>query len=320
MMAGGHRLDNAQFAALPPPPPARMPQGLIAAAAAYILWGLMPLYLKQVAHVNAVEVIAHRSLWSLAVVAALLLWWRRTAWLRPALADRRVLQVFAASALLLALNWGLYVWAVAAGRIVDASLGYFINPLFNVLLGVLVLRERPRPRQWAAVGIAAAGVLWLIVAAGEWPWIALVLAASFGLYGLLRKTAPLGAAEGLALETLLQAPLAAGLILWWTWLGTGGLAGHDAPTLAWLLLAGPITAVPLLLFAFGARRISLATLGLLQYLGPTLQFAIGVFVYDEPFSTERGIGFALIWLALAVYSAESLRAWREQATPAASRR
>ena len=289
-----------------------MPQGLIAAALAYILWGLFPLYIKQVSHVSAAEVVAHRSAWSLVFVFALLAWWRRTAWLKAALTDRHVLKVFALSAFLLAMNWGLYVWAVSAGRILDASLGYFINPLVNVLLGVLVLHERPRPRQWAAVAIAAAGVLWLIVGAGEWPWVALVLAGTFGLYGLMRKTAPLGAAEGLALETLMQGPLALGLIAWWTWQGSGGLAGHDTPTLAWLLLAGPFTAIPLLLFAAGARQLKLATLGLLQYLGPTLQFLIGVFVYGEPFTAERATGFALIWLALALYSAESILAWRQQ--------
>lgn len=290
-----------------------MPHGLLAAACAYILWGVFPIYIKQVAHVSALEVVAHRSAWSLLFVFALLAWWRRTAWLKAALTDRHVLKVFAASALLLAANWGIYVWAVSAGRIVDASLGYFINPLVNVLLGVLVLHERPRPRQWLAVAIAAAGVLWLIVAAGDWPWVALALAGSFGLYGLLRKTAPLGAAEGLALETLMQGPLALGLIAWWTWQGSGGLAGHDGTTLTWLLLAGPFTAVPLLLFAHGARQLSLATLGLMQYLGPTLQFALGVFVYGEPFSAQRAVGFGFIWLALAIYSAESLRVWRASA-------
>lgn len=290
-----------------------MHHGLIAAALAYILWGLFPLYIKQLADVGAVEVVVHRSVWSLVFVFVLLAALRRLAWLKAALGDRRTLTTFAASALLLALNWGLYVWAVSAGRIVDASLGYFINPLFNVLLGVLVLHERPRPLQWAAVALAACGVLWLIVGAGEWPWIALVLAASFGLYGLLRKTAPLGATEGLALETLMQAPLAVGLLAWWTWQGTSALSAQDPATSAWLLLAGPFTAIPLLLFAAGARRLTMATLGLLQYLGPTIQFALGVFVYHEPFSAQRAVGFALIWSALALYSAESLRGWRQRA-------
>jgi chloramphenicol-sensitive protein RarD len=288
-----------------------MPSGLIAAALAYILWGLFPLYIKQVAQVPAAEVVVHRSVGALVFVFVLLAAWRRLGWLKAALSDRRTLGVFAASSALLAMNWGVYVWAVAAGRIVDASLGYFINPLVNVLLGVLVLHERPRPVQWAAVGLAAGGVLWLIVAASEWPWIALVLACSFGLYGLLRKTAPLGASEGLALETLMQAPLGLVLMAWWTWSGSGGLAGHDGGTLAWLLVAGPFTAIPLLLFAVGARRLTLATLGLLQYLGPSIQFGLGVFVYDEPFSAQRAVGFALIWAALALYSAESLWRWRK---------
>ncbi|GAB4035704.1 MAG: EamA family transporter RarD [Rubrivivax sp.] len=287
-----------------------MNPGLPAAALAYVLWGLFPLYIKQLQGVPALEVIVHRSAWSLVFVFALLAWQRRTAWLGPALRDRRTLAVFAASAALLALNWGVYVWAVAAGRIVDASLGYFINPLVNVLLGVAVLRERPRPLQWAAVALAAAGVAWLIVGAGEWPWIALVLAASFGLYGLLRKTAPLGATEGLGLETLMQAPVALLLMAGWTLHGAGGLAGHEPGTLGWLLLAGPFTAVPLLLFAAGARRLTLATLGLLQYLGPTIQFLLGVWVYDEPFAPARAAGFALIWAALALYSGESLWRWR----------
>jgi chloramphenicol-sensitive protein RarD len=289
-----------------------MHQGLISAALAYILWGLFPLYIKQVSHVSAVEVVVHRSVWSLVFVFALLAALRRLGWLKAALTDRHTLTVFAASAVLLAVNWGVYVWAVAAGRIVDASLGYFINPLVNVLLGVLVLHERPRPLQWAAVALAACGVLWLIVGAGEWPWIALVLAASFGLYGLLRKTAPLGATEGLALETLMQAPLAVALLAWWTWQGTSALSAQDPATSAWLLLAGPFTAIPLLLFAAGARRLTMATLGLMQYLGPTIQFALGVFVYDEPFSAQRAVGFALIWSALALYSAESLRGWRQR--------
>jgi chloramphenicol-sensitive protein RarD len=290
-----------------------MPTGPLAAAAAYVLWGVFPLYIKQVAHVPALQVVAHRSWWSVVFVFALLALLGRLGWLRAALADRRTLRVFAASALLLSANWMVYVWAVSAGRIVDASLGYFINPLVNVLLGVWLLGERPRPLQWVAVGIAATGVAWLVLGAGEWPWIALALAGSFGLYGLLRKTAPLGAAEGLALETLMQAPIALALIAWWAWAGASAMRTDDPVTMAWLLAAGPFTAIPLLLFAAGARRVTLATLGLLQYLGPTLQFLIGVFVYGEPFSANRAVGFVLIWAALALYTGESIWVWRRAA-------
>ncbi len=287
-----------------------MPTGPLAAALAYILWGVFPLYIKQLTAVPALQVVAHRSWWSLVFVFGLLALTRRLGWLKAALADRHTLRVFAASAALLSANWLVYVWAVTHGRIVDASLGYFINPLVNVVLGVLVLGERPRPLQWTAVAIAAAGVAWLVLGAGEWPWIAVVLAMSFGLYGLLRKTAPLGAAEGLALETLLQAPLAGGLLLWWAWQGTGAMQPGDPATSLWLLCAGPFTAVPLLLFAIGARQVTLATLGLLQYLGPSLQFLIGVLVYGEPFGLDRAVGFVLIWAALVLYTGESIWRWR----------
>ena len=269
-----------------------------------------PIYIKQVAAVPALQVVAHRSWWSLLFVFGLLAATRRLDWIKPALTDGRTLRVFALSALLLSANWLVYVWAVGHGRILDASLGYFINPLVNVLLGVWVLKERPRPVQWAAVAIAASGVAWLVLGAGEWPWIALVLAVSFGVYGLLRKTAPLGAAEGLALETLIQAPVALALIGWWAWQGTGAMHTGDPVTTLWLLGAGPVTAIPLLLFAAGARRIPLATLGLLQYLGPTLQFLLGVFVYGEPFNATRALGFVLIWAALVLYTGESIWRWR----------
>jgi len=289
--------------------------GVLYAALAYAAWGLFPLYFQQVAAVPALEIVLHRSVWSLAFLLMVLAALRRWAWLPPLLREPRRLGLFALSALLLSGNWLVYVWAVNHGRIVDASLGYFITPLVNVLLGTWVLHERPRVGQWLALVIAAAGVLWLTLGTGELPWVALVLAASFGVYGLLRKTSTLGTLEGLALETLLLAPLALPLLAWWTWQGDSALATGDAPLVGWLLLAGPLTALPLLLFAAGARRISLTTLGLLQYIGPTIQFALGVWLYREPFAGSRLTGFALIWLALVVYTAESVIRQRAPAPP-----
>ena len=294
-----------------------MPSGPVAAAIAYILWGLFPLYIKQIDHLPALEIVLHRSAWSLVFVLGLLAVLRRFAWLGPVLRQPRTLALFLLSALLLGGNWLLYVWSVNSGRVLDASLGYFINPLVNVLLGYAVLHERPRPLQWVAVALAAAGVLWLALGVGHVPWVSLVLAVSFGLYGLLRKTATLGAIEGLALETLLLAPLAVGGLLWLAWQGQGHFGQPPLVDSAWLLLAGPFTAVPLLLFAAGARRVSLATLGLLQYVSPSIQFVQGVFLYQEPFSTGRGIGFLLIWTALALYSAESWRVLRQARLAAA---
>lgn len=286
-----------------------MHPGLVAAALAYVIWGVFPLYFHHLADVPPLEMVLHRSVWSLVFVLGVLAWQRRWAWLAEVVRQPRVLATFAASTLFLSGNWLLYVWAVQQGRVVEASLGYFINPLLNVLLGVLVLGERPRPLQWAAVGVAAAGVLWLGWLAGAPPWISLGLAASFGLYGLLRKTATLGALEGLALETMMLAPLAVPALLW-AGLHGGSVATADAPRWLWLVAAGPLTAVPLLLFAFGARRVTMATLGLLQYLGPSIQFGLGVWVFHEALKPERLLGFGLIWLALALYTLESLRALR----------
>jgi len=289
-----------------------MPAGPLAAALAYCLWGLFPLYIKLVADVPAMEIVLHRSVWSLVFVFGMLAVLGRLAWLPAALRDRKVVGLFGLNALLLAGNWSLYVWAVNHDRVLDASLGYFINPLVNVLLGFVVLHERPRPAQWAAVAVAACGVLWLALGAGHVPWVSLVLACTFGLYGLLRKLATLGAAEGLALETLLLGPVAVGGLLWLGVSGQGHFAQGNFSRDGLLLLAGPFTAIPLLLFAYGARRVTLATLGLLQYLGPSIQFVLGVFLYHEPFTLQRGLGFGLIWLALVLYSAESWRAMRQR--------
>lgn len=281
-----------------------MNRGMLQAALAYIAWGLFPLYFRELQGVGAFEIVLHRVAWSVAFLALILLWLRRWQWIATLRFQPTVLAMFALSALVLAVNWLTYVWAVSNGHVIDASLGYFINPLVSVALGTFVLGERLRRWQWVAVALAAAGVLWLAALGPNIPWVGIVIAVSFGLYGLMRKTAALGALEGLTLETLLLAPPAIALLAWWTWQGSGGLAHRDGATLAWLIGLGPMTSVPLLLFAAGARRISLATLGVLQYLSPTIQLALGLWVFGEQLSGDRLVGFALTWIALAVFSVE----------------
>ncbi len=291
-----------------------MRTGVIYAAAAYAIWGLFPLYFKSLHGVPPVEILMHRILWSLVFLGIVLAWRRQWAWLGSLLRRPAVLAGFTASALLLSTNWLIYIWSVNHDRVVEASLGYFINPLVNVLMGFLFLRERLRRGQWAAIALAAAGVGWLTWTAGGVPWIALALAVTFGTYGLLRKTAALGALEGLSLETMLLAPLALCGLLWLNIDGgRNSFPGAPLSTQLLLLSAGPITAIPLLMFAAGARRIPLSLLGLLQYIGPSLQLLLGVWLYHEPFGGARLAGFALIWTALALYSAEGLwRAWESR--------
>ena len=292
---------------------APMSTGAVYAALAFALWGIFPLYFRQIASVPPGEILIHRVVWSLVFVLVLLSVRRQWGWLKPVLRQPRVLATFTASAVLLSVNWLTYIWAVNNGHVIDASLGYFINPLVNVLLGYTVLHERLRRMQWLALALAAAGVVWLTGQAGHLPWIALLLACSFGAYGLLRKVAILGALEGLTLETLLLAPIAALVLGVWMAQGSSSFPSADMGTNVWLIAAGPITAVPLLLFAAGARRISLTTLGLLQYIGPTIQLGLGLWLFHEPFSAGRLFGFSLIWLALALYSAEGWRHTRSQA-------
>ena len=283
-----------------------MNPGVFYAVLAYTAWGFLPVFFKQLIQVNAFEIVLHRMVWSVVFLLCVLTVLKRWAWLRSVARQPRVLLAFAVSALLLSANWSVYVWAVQNAHVLDASLGYFILPLVNVALGFAFLNERPRPVQWLAVALAAAGVLWLTLQAGRLPWVALLLAITFGIYGLLRKLAKLGALEGLTLETLLLSPFAAGLLAWWAWHGQGALVQGDAATLGWLLLAGPLTAIPLLLFAAGARRLPMATLGILQYISPSLQMLLGVWLYGEAFEPARAIGFYLIWLALVLYSVDSL--------------
>ncbi|MBB3117185.1 EamA family transporter RarD [Pseudoduganella violacea] len=291
-----------------------MNTGILYAVLAFLCWGLFPLYFHALGTMPAMEILAHRMLWSLVFLLIVLLLRRQWSWLGAVLRQPKVLASFIASSLLLSANWFVYIWAVNNGHVIDASLGYFINPLFNVLLGLLVLKETLRRGQWLAIGVAASGVLWLTWQAGQLPWIALLLGISFGGYGLLRKTAALAALEGLSFETLLLFPLAAGYVIWLTLHGANTFLNTDSSAMRWLLAAaGPITAIPLLLFAAGARRIPLSVLGMLQYISPTMQMLLGMFVFHEAFSSERLAGFCVIWSALALYMAEGWWASRRAA-------
>jgi len=286
-----------------------MLRGVIAAASAFTLWGVFPLYLRLLQQVPSLEILSHRVLWSVLLLMGLLAIRRQWDWLALVRAQPRILITFATSALMVATNWVVYIWSVNHDHIVDASLGYFITPLFNVLFGI-GLGERLRITQWVAVGLAACGVLWLTVSEGAVPWIGLVIAVTFSLYGLLRKTAALGALEGLSMETMLLLP-AAGLFLLLPDAGSSHAFGSNVTLSLLLMAAGPVTATPLLMFAYGARRIPLSLVGLLQYIGPSIQLLLGVWLYHEPFAGAKLTGFAMIWLGLAVYSGEALlRGWR----------
>jgi len=302
----------APSSAIPPRPGAG--SGLAAAVGAFVLWGVFPLYLKPLADVPALQVMAHRIVWCCLLVFAWLALRGELGAVRAALAHRETRLRLAASATLISINWLVYVWAVANGHVVEASLGYFINPLLNVVLGVFVLGERLNRAQWFAVALAALGVVYLTILAARPPWIALVLAASFGVYGFMRKVAQVESVPGLAAETLLLSPFALALLLWAETRGVGAF-GHVTPTIDALLVgSGLATALPLALFAFGARLIPYSTIGLVQYIGPTLQFLLGVLVFHEAFPWTRAIGFACIWTAVAIYAADGL--WRSRRIPA----
>lgn len=286
-----------------------MRPGLLAATCAYFIWGLFPLYWKLLAHVPALEIMAHRIAWCALFVALWLTVREGWGWLRQL--SPRLLGMLVGSSMLIAVNWWLYIWSVNAGHIVETSLGYFINPLVSVLLGVVILRERLNARQWLAVAVAAAGVLWLTIQAGRLPWIALALAASFGGYGLIRKLAVVPSVQGLMVESGLLVVPAIGFLFWLASQGQGSFGHVSLGTDLLLSLAGLVTALPLVLFAIGARQVPLSLMGILQYLAPTLQLATGVFLYHEPFTTIQAIGFGCIWSALLIYAADGL--WRNRA-------
>lgn len=281
-------------------------QGLWYAFGTYGLWGFLPVYWKLLQAVPALEILLHRMVWSLVFLALVLM--VRGSWseLRPAFRSRRALAIYSVAALLLSANWWLYIWAVNSGFIVETSLGYFINPLVSVALGVFFFRERLRFGQWAAIALAGAGVAYLTVVYGKPPWISLGLAFSFAIYGLLKKIAPLGASEGLTLETALMSAPALALLAKWQVNGTASFGRLGLETDLLLVGCGVVTALPLALFAAAASRLPLSTIGLMQYIAPTIQFLLGVLVYNESFGVQRLIGFTLIWTALALFTAEGL--------------
>ena len=291
---------------------ARGRAGLFLGFGAYLLWGFLPLYFKLLAHVDAVEIVAHRILWSLLFLAALATIWRRWPAIRTAFADRKVLLTLGATALLIGVNWIVYIWAVLNGHVLEGSLGYYLNPLVNVLLGVVLLKEKLTRPQVAAVGLAALGVSVLAVGAGAGLWISLTLAFSFAMYGYLRKVAPVDSLEGLYIETVLLAPLALGWIAWLN-LGSDGGLGFGWGTTALLVLAGAVTAVPLLLFTAAAKRLPYSTLGFLQYVAPSIQFLLAVLAFGEKLTTAHIVCFAAIWTALAIFAFEGVRTGRSAA-------
>ena len=289
-------------------------RGFALGVAAYGLWGVLPIYFKAIAGVAAIDIVAHRVLWSLPFLALLLFVTRGWGEVAQAIRRRRTLLLLLCTALLIGINWLLYVHAVTSGQILAGSLGYYLNPLVNVLLGRFVLKERLSWLQWAAIAIAAAGILALIGGALDQLWISLTLAITFATYGLLRKIALVDAVAGLTIETAVLVPLAIGWLAWRLAAGEPSL-GSDGTETGLLLLAGVVSTIPLLLFTAAARRLPYSTLGMLQFLAPTLQFLLAVWLYGEPFGTAHAIAFGAIWTALALYTLALIRAPRAQQAP-----
>jgi chloramphenicol-sensitive protein RarD len=281
-------------------------RGFLFGLASYLFWGLVPLYWKLISSSGAVELLAHRIIWSLVTIAGLVLVRRRFGQVRALLADPRSRWPLIAGSVLITINWGGYIWSVNNDRIIEASLGYFITPLFTVLLGVILLKERLRVVQWIAVAIAFIAVTGMTIENGRPPWVALVLTFSFGFYGLAKKKANAGAIEGMAIESATVAPLALVAILVLGLQGGSTVTDHGTGYFILVLLTGPLTAIPLLLFGAAATRISMTTLGLLNYLTPVIQFLLGTVVFHEHMSPMRWAGFALVWLALAIFTTDSL--------------
>jgi chloramphenicol-sensitive protein RarD len=277
-------------------------RGFLLALGAYLLWGLLPFYMKAVAHLPLAEVIANRIVWSVPIAAAVLIWAGRTADFKAALRSPRTISMAALTAALISINWGIYVWAISVDRTVETALGYYINPLVSVVVGALVLGERLGRLQIAAVALAAIAVAVLTVEAGKLPWVSLALAFSFAAYGFFRKTLPIGPSQGFLLEVMLLSVPALGYIAYLITTGQDHIVSGSGTDTALLIGCGPVTSVPLLLFAFGAKLLRLSTIGIMQYIAPTMVFLIAVLIFDEPFGGIDAVAFGLIWVALAIYS------------------
>ncbi|MER9639620.1 EamA family transporter RarD [Mesorhizobium sp. M0239] len=288
-------------------------RGFLLALGAYLLWGLLPFYMKAVAHLPLAEVIAHRIVWSVPIAAAVLIWAGRTADFKAAQRSPRTIAMAALTAALISVNWGIYVWAIAVDRTVETALGYYINPLVSVVVGALLLAERLDRLQIAAVVLAAVAVAVLTIEGGKLPWVSLALAFSFAAYGFFRKTLPIGPSQGFLLEVLLLSVPALGYIVYLIATGQDHIVSSSGADRALLIGCGPVTSIPLLLFAFGAKLLRLSTIGIMQYIAPTMVFLIAVLIFDEPFGTTQAIAFALIWAALAVYSWSMLTTARRAA-------
>lgn len=292
-----------------------MNKGILNGLAAYALWGFFPIYWKLLHDVPALQVIGHRIAWSFVLLIIVILVSKQWTEFRTAALAPKTVGIYSIAAVLLSVNWLIYVWGVNAGFIVETSLGYFINPLISVLLGVIFLRERLRTIQWIPIGLAAAGVIYLTITYGRLPWIALSLAFSFGIYGLVKKLAPLGSLYGLTLETALVFPIALLYLAFVDLNDTGSFLRQSALTDILLIGTGAVTSIPLLMFASAARQIPLTMIGILQYIAPTIQFLIGVFLYHEPFDRSRMIGFGLVWVALIIFWVENYLASRVPVSP-----
>ena len=276
------------------------------------MWGLFPLYWPLLKPAGAVEILAHRIVWSLVATAVLIVVLKRRKNLKVVLTTPRTRAILAIAAVVIAVNWGTYIWGVNNDHVVEASLGYFINPLVTVMMGVLVLGERLRRLQWVAMGLATVAVVGITIEYGRPPWVALVLAFSFGTYGLAKKKANAGAVESLTVETLVLTPIALGYLLWLMGQGTSTFGHAGLGHVALIVGTGVVTAIPLICFGAAATRVSMTSLGMLQYLAPTIQFALGVFLFHEPMPTMRWLGFALVWVALALFTFETVNHRRRQ--------